>query len=126
MCAYMASAVAHTLIQKSLVGEAIDGAPVAVFVADDDGKYLAVNQYACDLLGYARAELLELRVTDVAVNETAAADYGTMRREGTSSGRTTLRSKDGTEIEMRFRAGSTTVGGLTMYVGVCWPADEPA
>jgi len=87
----MGSAVAHSLIQKSLVGEAIDGAPVAVFVADDDGEYLAVNQYACDLLGYDRAELLELRVTDVAVNETAAADYGTMRREGTSAGRPSRR-----------------------------------
>ena len=44
----MTTAVAHDLVQKSLVGEALDAGPVAIFVADD-GKYLAVNAYACEL-----------------------------------------------------------------------------
>ena len=120
----MSSTVAHELVQKSLVGEAIDNGPVAVFVADDDQRYLAVNAYACELLGYDRDELLELRITDVAVNETAVADYTGLQRAGVHTGQTVLRCKDGTELTMNFRASQTRVGGMDLYVGVCWPVED--
>lgn len=119
----MSSAVAHELVQKSLVGEALENGPVAVFVADDDGRYLAVNSYACGLLGYTREELLALRVTDIAVNPEASADYGEMQQRGSSTRIATLRHKDGTEIAMHFRAAHTTVGGMPLYIGTCWPVD---
>lgn len=119
----MSSAVAHDLVQKSLVGEALENGPIAVFVADDDGRYLAVNAYACDLLGYTREELLALTVTDVAVNPEATDDYEEMQRIGATTGLTTLRHKDGNDIPMCFRASTTTVGGMPLFVGVCWPAD---
>ena len=108
----VSAAVAHDLVQKSLVGEALDAGPVAVFVADDDGKYLAVNAYACELLGYEREELLALRVPDVAANDEAAAHFEAM-----------LRRKDGTAVELQFRAGGTTVGGMALFIGVFWPVD---
>lgn len=120
----MSAAVAHELVQKSLIGEALDVGPVAVFVADDDGKYLAVNAYACELLGYEREELLALRVTDVAVNAGAADDYEAMRLRGSHTGLTSLRRKDGSELPMHFRASETTVGGMALYIGVCWPVDD--
>ena len=85
-----------------------------------------MNAFACDLLGYEREELLALRVTDVAVNEGAAADYEAMQRTGRRIGTTLLRRKDGTELEMHFRASETTVGGMPLYIGVCWPVDQPA
>ena len=122
----MSAAVAHDLVQKSLIGEALDAGPVAVFVADDDGKYLAVNAYACELLGYDREELLALRVADVAVNEGAAEDFEAMRRQGSRTGVAVLRRKDGAELSMHFRAGQTTVGGMALYIGVCWPVDGTA
>jgi PAS domain S-box-containing protein len=117
----MSSTVAHELVQKSLVGEAIDNGPVAVFVADDDQRYLAVNAYACELLGYDRDELLQLRVSDVAVNDSAATDFRGLQRRGVHTGVTVLRHKDGTELTMNFRASQTLVGGMELYVGVCWP-----
>ena len=119
----MSNAVAHEFVQKSLVGEALENGPFAVFVADDDGRYLAVNAYACDLLGYTRDELLDLRVSDVAVDSDAAADYGEMKRKGSHNGLTVLRHKDGTDLQVHFRASSTTVGGMPLYVGSCWPAE---
>ena len=122
----MSAAVAHDLVQKSLIGEALDPGPIAVFVADDDGKYLAVNAFACDLLGYDRDELLALTVADVAVGETAAAAFETVRRIGKHTGTTLLRHKDGADLPMQFRAAQTTVGGMALYIGVCWPLDEPA
>ena len=118
------SAVTHELVQKSLVGEALEHGPVAVFVADDDGRYLAVNAYACELLGYTRSELLGLRVADVAIDPDAKANYAKMRRRrGSHTGVTRLRHSDGSEIEMNFRASQTTVGGMLVYIGTCWPAD---
>jgi PAS domain S-box-containing protein len=119
----VASAVTHELVQKSLVGEALEHGPVAVFVADDDGRYLAVNAYACELLGYTREELLHLRVPDVAVDPEAPANYTEMKRRGSQTGTTRLRRSDGSELEMHFRATQTTVGGMLVYIGTCWPAD---
>ena len=119
----MAGGVAHDLIQQNLLGDAIDRGPVAVFVADDEQRYLAVNAYACELLGYAREEILQLRVTDVAVDTGAAEDYGEMMRTGRHAGVTILRRKDGTEVPMNFRASRTTAGGMDVYVGVCWLAE---
>jgi PAS domain S-box-containing protein len=120
----MTSTVAHELVQKSLLGEAVDRGPVAIFVADDDERYLAVNAYACELLGYERDELLALRVTDVAVNDSAVADYRGLQRGAVHTGLTVLRHKDGTELMMNFRASQTLVGGMELYVGVCWPVTE--
>ena len=119
----VASAVTHELVQKSLVGEALEHGPVAVFVAGDDGRYLAVNAYACELLGYTRSELLDLRVPDVAVDPDAQINYAEMRRTGSRTGTTQLRRSDGTEVEMRFRASQSTVGGMLVYIGICWPAE---
>jgi PAS domain S-box-containing protein len=119
----VSNAVAHELVQKSLVGEAIENGPLAVFVADETGRYLAVNGYACEVLGYTRDELLDLRVTDVAVNPEAAGDYDEMRRNGSHAGNTVLRRKDGSELPMHFRASRTTVGGMPVFVGTCWPND---
>ena len=120
----MSAAVAHDLVQKSLIGEALDSGPLAVFVVDDDGKFLAVNAYACEQLGYDREELLALRVSDLAVNDGAAEGFETLLRSGRHTGDTVLRRKDGSEVSMQFRASETTVGGMLLYIGVCWPVDQ--
>ena len=56
--------IANPLVQASLLGEAVDGADIAVLVSDEDGRCIAVNQQACALLGYTRGDLLNLAVTD--------------------------------------------------------------
>jgi PAS domain S-box-containing protein len=119
----LASPVAHELVQKSLVGEALEHGPVAVFVVDDDGRYLAVNAYACELLGYTRAELLALRVSDVSADPEARATYSELRHADPRTGLTRLRRSDGSELEVQFRASQSTVGGMLVYIGTCWPVD---
>ncbi len=54
---------AEPLIQTGLVGEALENGPAMVLIADEDMRYVAANVYACEQLGYTRAELLGLRVT---------------------------------------------------------------
>src|SRR2546421_10745586 len=88
--------VAEPLVQASLLGEAVEHGPAAVFVADENGRYVAVNQAACRMLGYSREELLGLGVTDVA-NDTAR--WAQMLVERRVSGTSTLTRKDGSTGE---------------------------
>ena len=107
--------VSEPLIQASLLGEAVEHGPAAVFVADEDGRYVAVNQAACALIGYTREELLTMRVADIA-DPTGAWDE--MRREGCVIGTSTLTHKDGFDVQFRYVAGATTVAGMQVYVSV--------
>jgi PAS domain S-box-containing protein len=111
------SGVAEPLIQASLLGEAIDHGPVAVFVADDDLRYIAVNEFACSLLGYSREELLGLAATDVA----AGSEMGDVVGHGTREGEARLVTKDGTVIPIAYRTSDTIVAGMRFYVVIAWP-----
>jgi PAS domain S-box-containing protein len=112
--------VADPLIQTGLLGDAIEGAPVAVFVADDAMRYIAVNTYACKLLGYTREEILRLRVSDVARSPEASGEYREMISEGVREGDSVLTRKDGSEVRIHYRASTTVVAGMSAFVSVGW------
>lgn len=116
------SGVAEPLIQASLLGEAIDHGPVAVFVADDDLRYIAVNEFACTLLGYSRAELLALRVTDVVADDGLEAHAPDVIPARARCGETRFLRKDGAEVRLVYRASETTVAGMRFSVAIGWPA----
>ena len=115
--------VAQPLVQAGLLGEAIDAGPALVFVADDDMRYVAVNQTACEALGSEREELLELRVTDVARYEEAPQEFAEMVAAGEASGRATVVRKDGSELEIEYRASRVTVAQMTFYVSIALVVD---
>ena len=110
--------VSEPLIQASLLGEAIENGPTAVFVADENGKYVAVNQAACLMLGYTREELLDLHVADVAQYSGAGDEWAEMRRAGTRVGTASLTHKDGSTVEFAYVAGGTIVAGMPVFVSV--------
>jgi PAS domain S-box-containing protein len=112
---------AEPLIQASLLGEAVDSGPVAIFVADEQMRYVAVNQFAATLLGYTRAELLELRVTDVIRTPEASDDFELMMRNREQAGVAVLTRKDGTTFKLGYRASETRIAGMPLYVSVGWP-----
>jgi PAS domain S-box-containing protein len=112
------NALAERMVQMGLLGEAIDAGPHLVFVADEEGRYLAVSQGACTLLGYTREELLGLRVTDVAAYPDAPGEYREMLDAGARRGRSELRRKDGGSIMFDYRAYTTTMAGMTVYIAV--------
>jgi PAS domain S-box-containing protein len=114
---------AEVLIQTALLGEALDTGPALVFVADEDMRYIAVNESACRELGYARDELLRLRVTEVAQESEAGSQYDEMLARGFRHGTAILTRKDGTTVEFAYRATQTTVAGLPLFVSVGFARD---
>src|SRR5258708_206576 len=113
--------VAEPLVQTGLLGDAIDRAPAAVFVADENGQYVAGNRVACEMLGYTRAELLGLRVQDVGAEPEVEAHFKAFVRAREEKGVTTLRRKDESTVRFRYSAGETIMAGLTYYVSVGFP-----
>jgi PAS domain S-box-containing protein len=111
------------LIQTTLLGEAAENAPLAIFVADEDMAYIAVNRRACELLGYTRDELLALKVSDVSANPSSREIYGEMMLRGELRGRGDLVRKDRTKVGIEYWAYSTRVAQMTVYVAFVRPAD---
>jgi PAS domain S-box-containing protein len=108
------------LVQSVLLGEAVEHAPVAILVADDELRYVAANATACELLGYSREELLRLRVPDVAQYPEAEGEFEAMITAGELIGRTTVRGKDGVSRSLRHRSSEIKIAGLAYYVAVLW------
>jgi PAS domain S-box-containing protein len=95
-----------------------------VFVVGDDYRHIAVNQYACTLLGYTREELLALSARELApeldLDDHLVSALSARRLEG----RTVLRRKDGSPVEIEFRAQEAQVAGMPFFVSVGWPVSS--
>ncbi len=79
----------------------------AIFIHDLAGHLLQVNQIACERLGYARAELLQMRVQQLDTPERAAYFEQAVRiieREGSMLLESCHRRKDGTCIPVEINA----------------------
>ena len=108
---------ADQLLQKTLLGEGFDNLDAAVFVADEHGRYVAVNRMACEMTGYSREELLGLDVRTVAKD---ISDYKHAIEGSKHAGSVALVRKDGSEVEVDWGSGSTRIAGMPFYVGICW------
>jgi PAS domain S-box-containing protein len=115
---------AEGLIQTALLGEAVDAGPALVFVADDTMRYIAVNQFACEALGYTREELLALTVPDIAREPDAPMQYDELLARGVRHGTARLTRKDGSTVEFCYRAAKTTVAGLGFFVSIGFLGEE--
>jgi PAS domain S-box-containing protein len=109
---------AEVLIQTALLGEAVDAGPALVFVADEDMRYIAVNEFACQSLGYSRDELLDLRVPTIVGEPEVSAHFDALLSQGFHQGTTTLTRKDGSTVEFAYRSTKTVVAGLQLFVSV--------
>jgi PAS domain S-box-containing protein/putative nucleotidyltransferase with HDIG domain len=95
----------------------VDNAPYGVFVSDEQGRYLEVNQAAADLTGYAREELVQLSIADVLAPESrewGQQHFARLLRTGRSSGEGVFLRKDGTSFPARVDAVRLTA---TRYLG---------
>jgi PAS domain S-box-containing protein len=109
------------VLQETLLGEALEHAPVGALVLDETGRYLAANRMACRLTGYARGELLGLSPTDLAAEPAVVTEKLQQMASGElEHGETCVRCKDGGVIPVEYRVGATRSGGLPYFVFVFW------
>ena len=113
--------VGDPLIQQTLLGEAVDSGPAAIFVMGDDRKFVAVNDTACRLLGYEREELLGLDPAVLTPDADVEAHFASLQREGGPSGRIELRAKDGEILAFTYRASEATAARMLFWIIVAFP-----
>ena len=101
------SAASNALVQSTLLGELLEHANVGV-IAADSGRYIAANNYACELIGYDRSELIG----------TPVAEFQCERGPGGFA----FRCKGGEEMEVAYRAVDASLAGIEITLGVFWPA----
>lgn len=77
-----------------------------IVVADLHRNYTYATDPVCELLGYDRAMLLELRIDDVVDGATQVADplFREFVADGKQTGRITLRHRSGKKIQVRYTA----------------------
>lgn len=106
------------LVDATMLGEAVESLPLAIFVSDASLNYLAVNAAAAELVGLSRGELLERRVSDV-----VAAPYQTLQRAaaeaettGLDVGEAAIRRADGELVDVVYTTMTAKLGRLPVLV----------
>jgi PAS domain-containing protein len=94
-------------VQSTLLGELLEHAMVGALAADS-GRYIAANEFACQLTGYERSELIGRPVGELC------------RQRG--SGVIALGCKDGHPIEVSYRVVESELAGIPVTLGLFWPA----
>jgi len=113
---------AQRILQRALLGEAIDGATgTAVFVWNEDRHYVAVNEEACRLVGLDRQALIGMPVGGLSPDR-AEEDIARTRDDPFVRGASTFTRPDGEAIALDWVTMHTTVAGLDYMVSLVWPA----
>ena len=114
-------------LRAALLGEAAECATlVGVSVYDDEGRFVAVNARAAEILGYDRAEVV---TRDVADFTPPGIDRSVLLRPELREGVRAVQRKDGASVPVAFVVTPTRVGAIDFYVAFFWeldPADPRA
>lgn len=111
------------LVDATMIGEAVESLPLAIFVSDTSLNYLAVNAAAAELVGVSRAELLLRRVPDVVALPHRDLQQTALEVEshGMRAGEAAIRREDGSLVEIAYATMSTRIGNLPVLVSFVCP-----
>ena len=112
------------LLHEALLGEAAESAFFAISVYDDDGRMVAINRRAAELLGYSREELLSY---DVGAFTEGGFDRTRLFTQDMREGVRLVERKDGARTPVAFVVAPATLSGLPYFVAVWWQLadDDP-
>jgi two-component system, cell cycle sensor histidine kinase and response regulator CckA len=98
----------------------VNHAGLGVFWCDPDGRFLSVNDYICERLGYSRAELLSMTVADVDPNAPRpwGDHWADLRRRGSQTFESVMRTKGGEEFPIDATANYVEFGGKEYNFGL--------
>lgn len=93
------------------------------------GRFMAVNDQACQALGYTRDELLQMDVTDISPtaasdDETTTAVMGELARGGKITFEAVHRRKDGSHLPVEISAHRFTQDGRAMILSIARDISE--
>jgi PAS domain-containing protein len=110
---------AHTLFQQTLLGDAAEHAQIGIMVWNEERRYVAVNTFACRMLGVSREELLGSQVGDQNPTPAAQDAIEASLEELPAFGRTPLPNG----IVVDWITVASDVAGLPHIVGLMWDAN---
>lgn len=85
----------------------MENAPDSIFIIDDNGQYIEVNEMVTTSLGYSREEILNLFLHDVIAEESlpdGLAHYKKLKESGNAVADLQLKHKNGSKIWMTLNA----------------------
>jgi PAS domain S-box-containing protein len=112
---------ARGAVLETLLVEAIESARMAVCVYDELGRYVTVNDCACQILGYSREELLSHDVGDFTEG---GIDRRLLLTDDHREGVRIVTRKDGTTVPVAYVVTPTRVANLPYFVAVWWRLDD--
>ena len=112
-------AESQEMLHRALLGEAIDQLDeIAVFVWNEERHYVAVNDYACRLVGLSRTELIGMPVGDLSPDQ-ARGDLERTRQSAVTLGTSSFTRRDGESVDLEWTTVRTRVAGLAYMVSIC-------
>lgn len=115
----MAAVVAERKRARDELGALFENTQEAILITDGESRYIDANPAACALTGYTREELLRLKVRDVTPSaewESGIRLWREFLAKGRMEGEFQIRRKDGTLIEVEFRAVANFLPGMHLSV----------
>lgn len=100
---------------QALFDNSLDG----ILVTNDEARYIDANPAACALLGYTHAELMQLNILDLTAVPYREKGWGRWQEflaKGSQSGEYSALRKDGTVIQLEFRAVANILPGIHLSV----------
>ncbi len=124
--AHAAAAIEHgRLLREAQAAKAqhrnlFDGIADAILMADENSRYVDANPAAEKLLGYSRAELLNLSVADIVAYQPTwtDAEWQRFRQDGVWTGEVELRHKDGQIVPVEAHASTVELPDGVVFASV--------
>lgn len=114
------------IVQLTLLGDAWENAQVGAVVFDKERRYLAANPAYCELTGYSREEITDLRAGhNLHPDEIDQAEFIDRITRSDHVGQIEIIRKDGTPLLVSYLVVPTEVSGRPYCIGLVWAQEPP-